>query len=188
MFYWPDSSPLWTFDTLHHHAMSFLLNTGTSFIRQRRRTLCTYSVHVCICASMCVCVCAWQTPGPAPCSSSQDKGTPSRSRQRVYRQSEHTDKLCRLMAHQTVTRSPDNARSAVQPQKKKKKKTQKHRERLYLKCRMLDVTQDCSTRCMTWTGCHNGVINVCVWRSDEKLIKWWKGRFLEADCTVNTFI
>lgn len=60
----------------------------------------------------------------APCNS-QDKGM-CPCRQRVCRLSEHADKLCRLMAHQTVTLNADNPRSAVQP--KKKKKTERHRK------------------------------------------------------------
>lgn len=43
--------------------------------------------------------------------SSQEKGTSSSCRQTVGSCSEHTDKLCRLMAHQTVKRSSDNAGS-----------------------------------------------------------------------------
>lgn len=56
-------------------------------------------------------------------------------------------------------------------------------ERLYLKSRMWDVTQYCSTRCTTFP---DGVINVCVCVGVNA---WWKTnniarvRFLEAYCT-----
>ena len=127
----------WTFSTLEHHALSFLANTVTCLFTSAAVYVC-----VCVCVRVCVCVCG---RCPAACSN-QDKGMPSHSRQRVCRLSEHADKLCRLMAHQTVRLSPDNARSSVQPQKKTKTKTktttQRRSERLYLKCRMWDVTQN----------------------------------------------
>lgn len=92
---------LWTLNTLKHHAKSFLPNTAIYFSYVSDVWLWVYV-----------------NTGPAAYNS-QDEGTPSHSRQRVCRQSEHTDKFCRLMAHQTVTMSPDNACSTVQPQKKK---------------------------------------------------------------------
>lgn len=138
--------------------MSLLQNTvKLMYLRQHHMTL------VSVCMYVFMCVRAWQTPGPAPCSSSQDKGMPTYSRQRVCRQKESTDKLCRQMAHRTVTLSPDNARSTVHPLKK----TMRLRERLYLKCWMWDSTQSCSTRCSTCTDCPAALSEwfMCVWES-----------------------
>lgn len=140
---------LWTFNTLKHHAKTLLPNTATYFF--------TSEVHVFV------------NPGPDACYS-QDKGTPPHSRQKVCRQSEHTDKFYPLIAHQTVTVSPDNACSTVQPQKNEKK-TQRCRERLYLNCQKWDVTQNFSTTNTLCTGCPNEVIHVCVYVTDKKQLK-----------------